>query len=74
MEKTKSWTISPPSGGLMLALTMAGVVATVATLWYTRKDYQARVAHKGDHKEDHKVDHKVDHRENHEADHRLDNL
>ena len=28
------------SGGLMLALTTVGVVAALATLWYTRKEYQ----------------------------------
>ena len=43
MEETNSWAISPPSGGLMLALTTAGVVVAVATLWYTRKEYQSRV-------------------------------
>ena len=68
MEGTKSWAISPQSGGLMLALTTAGVVAAVATLWYTRKDYQARVVHKGDHKEDHSMDRKV------EGEYELDNL
>ena len=29
-----------PPGGLMLALTTAGVVVALATLWCTRKDYQ----------------------------------
>ena len=33
-------TITLPSSGLMLALTTASVVVALATLWYTRKEYQ----------------------------------
>ena len=38
-----SWAISSPPGGLMLTLTTAGVVVALATLWYTRKDYQLSI-------------------------------
>ena len=31
------------SGGLTLALTTVGVVAALATLWYTRKEYQLSI-------------------------------
>ena len=43
---------SLPPGGFMLVLTTVGVVIALATLWYTRKDYQLSIKESGGADED----------------------